>query len=325
MAGLAPRFEDALGQSLRRLDVGHAFSAYKELASPFGFRFPRTDAVAGFHMVFGGRSWLAPELGAGRWLHAGDIALLPHGTGHAIMDRPGTPTVPYQQVPALAPRGEHAMLCGIYRFGAGGLDPVLALLPPVVHVPARQVTASPAFGAVLGALREEVSGARPGHDAVVTSLVDAAFVYIVRSWFAEHDPVDGTAPPSGDAAGRGRAPTVEGPWITALRDRGLSRSLAVIHAEPASPWTVDKLAKLARMSRAAFARRFTQLIGVSPLAYVAARRLDLAARLLRETDQPLGVIAASVGYESEFALGRAFKRSRDIAPGRYRASHRKRA
>lgn len=306
MPALAPRFEDALGQSLRRLDVGHAFSAYKELASPFGFAFPRTDAVAGFHMVFGGRGWLAPEVGDGRWLHAGDIALLPHGTGHALMDRPGSPTVPYQQWPAHAPRGEHAMLCGIYRFGAGGLDPVLALLPPVVHLPANLVTASPAFGAVLGALREEVSGARPGHDAVVTSLVDAAFVYIVRSWFAEQDPV-------------------EGAWLAALRDRGMSRSLAAIHAEPASPWTVDKLAKLARMSRASFARRFTQLIGVSPLAYVAARRLDLAARLLRETDQSLGTIAASVGYESEFALSRAFKRSRDIAPGRYRTSQRRAA
>ncbi len=306
MATPAPRFEDALGQSLRRLDVGHAFSSYKELARPFGIGFPRTDAVAGFHMVFGGSSWLAPEHGAGRWLHTGDIALLPHGAGHAIMDRPTSPVIPYYEVPAVVPRGEHALLCGVYKFGPGGLDPVLALLPQVVHIPARQIAASPGFGAVLGALREEVSGARPGHDAVVSSLVDAAFVYIVRSWFAEQDPI-------------------EGAWVSALHDRDLSRSLALIHADPASPWTVDKLAKLARMSRAAFARRFTQQVGTSPLAYVAARRIDLAARLLRETAQPLGEIAAAVGYESEFALGRAFKRARNVAPGRYRASHRRRA
>jgi AraC-like DNA-binding protein len=305
MARPALRFEDALGQALRRLDVGHAFSAYKEMASPFGWRYPKTDTTAGFHMVFAGRSWLAPEQGPGRWLLAGDIALLPHGAGHAIMDRPTTPTIPYHATAPKPAPGEHALLCGTYRFGAGGVDPVLALLPQVVHLTARQIEAAPGFAAVLGALREEVRGARPGHDAVVSSLVDAVFIHIVRTWFAEQDPIDG-------------------PWLSALSDRGLAHSLALIHADPAEAWTVDKLAKLARMSRASFARRFTQRIGTSPLAYVAARRLDLAARLLRETDQPLGEIASAVGYESEFALGRAFKRSRNVAPGRYRTSHRRR-
>jgi AraC-like DNA-binding protein len=305
MPVLAPGFEDALGHSLRSLGVGHASSVYKELAGPFGIEFPRTDAVAGFHMVFGGSCWLAPEAGPGRWLHDGDIALLPHGAGHALLDRPGSPTVPYHQLPARLPRGDHALLCGSYRFGAGGLDPVLALLPQVVHIPARKVRDSPAFTAVLDALRAEAGGERPGHDAVIGSLVDAAFVYIVRAWFADQDPV-------------------EAPWLGALSDRGLSRSLAGIHARPADRWTVAKLARLARMSRASFARRFTQRVGTTPLAYVAARRLDLAARLLRDTDQPLGEIAAAVGYESEFALSRAFKRSRDLAPGRYRASSRRR-
>jgi AraC-like DNA-binding protein len=302
-ARIAPRFEDALGQSLRRLDVGHAFSHYQELARPFGVSFPATGASAGFHMVFAGRCWLSLDGGPGRWLQVGDVALMPHGSGHAIMDRPGSPTVPYHQASAHARRGDHALLCGSYRFGADGLDPVLALLPQVVHVQARRVTATPGFGAVLSALREEVSGARPGHDAVVSSLVDAAFVHIVRSWFADEDPVDGA-------------------WLTALRDPGLSRSLAGIHASPRERWTVEKLAELAGMSRAVFARRFTQRVGITPLAYVAARRLDLAARLLRETDEPLGAIATAVGYESEFALGRAFKRSRHIAPGRYRARQR---
>lgn len=305
MQGLAPRFEDALGHSLRSLAVGQASSVYKELAGPFGIRFPRTDSVAGFHMVFGGSCWLAPEDGPGRWLHVGDIALMPHGAGHAILDRPGSLAVPYHELPAQLPRGDHALLCGNYRFGVGGLDPVLALLPQVVHIPAHKVREAPAFGAVLDALRGEVGGARPGHAAVISSLVDAAFVYIVRAWFADQEPVDA-------------------PWLSALGDRGLSRSLASIHASPAERWTVARLAKLARMSRASFARRFTQRVGTTPLAYVAARRLDVAARLLRETDQPLGEIAAAVGYESEFALSRAFKRSRDLAPGRYRAGFRRR-
>jgi transcriptional regulator GlxA family with amidase domain len=125
----------------------------------------------------------------------------------------------------------------------------------------------------------------------------------VRSWLSNQDPVDAR-------------------WLNALRDPGLSRTLANIHAHPGTRWTVEKLAELAGMSRAAFARRFTQLVGASPLAYVTSRRLDLAARLLRDSDQQLGEIAAAVGYESEFAMSRAFKRSRNVAPGRYRAMQR---
>ena len=306
MVALAPELEDALGQSLRTLSVGHARSVYKELAEPFGVRFPATAAIAGFHMVFGGRCWLELDSGAGRWLEVGDLALVPHGAGHAVMGRPGSATVPVEQLPADPPPGPHALLCGNYRFGAGGLDPVLALLPALVHVPARQVSASPGFAAVLHALREEVRATHPGHAAVVSSLVDAAFVYIVRAWFAGQEPID-TA------------------WLGALGDRGLARALASIHTQPGAPWTVARLAQLARMSRAVFARRFVARVGQTPLAYVAARRLDLAARLLRETEQSLGQIATAVGYESEFALSRAFKRARDVAPGRYRKLHSRRA
>lgn len=306
MDTLAPRLEDALGHALRSHSVGHAFAAYKDMGGPFGIHFPTTDVTAVFHMVVSGRCWLAPDHGAGRWLHAGDIALMPRGAGHAIMSQPGMPTVSHLDVERHPPPGDLGMLCGSYRFGASGLDPVLALLPPIVYVSARQVHGTPAFVAVLGALGDEARSGRPGHDAVVSSLVDAAFVYIVRSWFADQEPIEGS-------------------WLTALRDPGLSRSLASIHAQPAAPWTVTRLAKLARMSRASFARRFTELVGTSPLAYVTARRLDLAAQLLRETDQPLGEIASEVGYESEFALSRAFKRSRDMAPGRYRATHQRRS
>lgn len=295
--------EDALGQSLRRLAVGHAQSGYNELTAPWGVSFPGGGGSAGFHMVFAGRCYLETDGGARQWLGAGDVVLLPHGSGHWIADRPETRPVALSTIKGSVRGGPNALLCGTYKFGAGVRDPVLALLPELVHVPAAQVRELPGFLAVLAALREEVAAGLPGHAAVVSSLVDASFVYIVRAYLANQDPVDAN-------------------WLGALRDPGLSRCLTAIHSSPRGPWTVAQLAAIARMSRAAFARRFTQLVGASPLAYVAARRLEQAARLLREGDQPLGEIASAVGYESEFALGRAFKRERGVAPGRYRAQHR---
>lgn len=299
----ATPLEDALGQSLRRLAVGHAQSGYNELAAPWGVSFPAGGGTAGFHMLFTGRGYLETDSGARQWLAAGDIVLLPRGSGHRIADRPQTPTVPLSSVKSTVRGGPTAILCGTYKFGTGARDPVLALLPELVYVPASQVRELPGFLAVLAALREEVAAERPGHASVVSSLVDASFVYLVRAYLANQDPMDAH-------------------WLSALRDPGLSRCLTAIHSNPRGPWTVAKLAATARMSRAVFARRFTQLVGASPLAYVAARRLEQAARLLRESEQPLGEIAGAVGYESEFALSRAFKRERGVAPGRYRARHR---
>jgi AraC-like DNA-binding protein len=304
-----PDLEDALGQSVRRLAAGYATAVFNELAAPWGLHFPTSSAVAGFHLACAGGVWIAPERGAELWLAPGDLVLFPFGSGHRICDQPDSPVVPYAQAkPAVGP-ATHALLCGAYKLGGGAgaeatlEDPLLAMLPQAVHVRAQQIAATPAFAAVLAALREEASSNRPGRDAVITSLVGAAFVYIVRSWLEGRD-----------EAGHG--------WIGAPRDPRMTRTLAAIHAGPAERWTVEKLAEIARMSRASFARRFTQLVGETPLAYVAARRLDLAARLLRESEQQLGEIAATVGYESEFALSRAFKRSRNVAPGRYRAMYR---
>jgi AraC-like DNA-binding protein len=317
-----PLMEDALSQSLRRLSMGPVSSIVSRLAPPWGVHFPTSSAVAGFHRVCEGRVWLAPDRGGGMWLEAGDLVLFPFGAGHVICDQPGSPAIPYHQVRAAAGPTTHELLCGAYKLGASRLDvssdPVLAMLPDMVCVRAARVEATPGFATLLGNLREEVHATRPGRDAVIGSLVGATFIYLVRSWLASRDAL--ASSPVAVAEAAEAAP--ESRWITAPRDPRLSRALAAIHVNPAERWSVEKLAEIAKMSRASFARRFAQLVGATPLAYVAARRLDLAARLLADSDQQLGEIAAAVGYESEFALSRAFKRSRNLPPGKYRALHR---
>jgi AraC-like DNA-binding protein len=126
-------------------------------------------------------------------------------------------------------------------------------------------------------------------------------LYILRAWF-EGQPARGEA----------------GGWAAALSDLAVSTALQAVHQDPAGPWTVESLGREAGMSRAAFAARFTALVGRPPLAYLTWWRMTTAARLLRDSDAGLAEIAARVGYSSEYAFGTAFKRAYGTAPGRYR-------
>jgi AraC-like DNA-binding protein len=107
-------------------------------------------------------------------------------------------------------------------------------------------------------------------------------------------------------------------WLAGLRDRFVARALTLMHARPAHPWTVEDLAREAGMSRSALAQRFTDLLGAPPMQYLAQWRLQLAAQQLRLTDRPLAVVAEDVGYESEAAFNRAFKREFGAPPATWR-------
>jgi AraC-like DNA-binding protein len=156
--------------------------------------------------------------------------------------------------------------------------------------------------AMVELLGDELETQPPGAAAVTPSLVDALLVYMLRAWLAD----------SANAEG----------WSAALADPVIARALAAIHAEPARPWTVEQLAVTARLSRAAFARRFTALIGEPPLTYLTRWRMATAARMLRETDKTLHQLAAAIGYGSAFAFAKAFRREYASTPGDYRLASR---
>jgi AraC-like DNA-binding protein len=129
------------------------------------------------------------------------------------------------------------------------------------------------------------------------------FVRILHAWLTAHDQ--------------------PGPsWLGALRDDQIGTALARLHAHPGRPWTTEAIAAEAAMSRAAFARRFTGLVGEAPLAYLTRWRLNLAARRLRDTDEPIAAVAGQVGYGSEYSFSRAFTRFHGQPPGRYRRQSR---
>jgi AraC-like DNA-binding protein len=195
------------------------------------------------------------------------------------------------------------LICGEFTFEHDRPHPVLSLLPPLLHVPAAPAQGPGELGTVVHLLATELAQPRPGSDAVVTHLADVLFVHILRAWL--------------------RAQDQQGPsWLGALRDCQVGAALARLHARPDFPWTVESIAAEVAMSRAAFARRFTRLVGEAPLVYLTRWRLNLAARRLRVTDDPIAAVAGQVGYGSEYSFSRAFTRYHGQPPGRYRRQSR---
>jgi AraC-like DNA-binding protein len=161
------------------------------------------------------------------------------------------------------------------------------------------VAPSAELGSAVGLLAAELRRPGLGTDAAVPALLETVLIYLLRHWY--------------DAR-----PAAATGWAAALRDPVVGAALRALHEEPGRPWTVASLAAHAGRSRAPFAGRFTALVGRPPLGYLTWWRMTLAARLLRDTDATVAVIAHRVGYRSEFAFATAFRRHHGSAPGRYR-------
>ncbi|MGP3955405.1 AraC family transcriptional regulator [Nonomuraea sp. 3N208] len=302
---------DVLSDMLAIMRTGRPRSVRIEWHAPWGQRFPSAPGSAGFQVVLQGSCWLLPPDGAPVALSVGDVLFFPHGHGYALADSPAT-SVAEPQCDPLAEGGlfESAsvagsgpatvLLCGGYQLDAARAHPVLRELPELIHLPA-QLGLHSELRAAVDLLGAEIRQPRLGADTIVSSLLDMLLLYILRARF---DADNGQCELTG--------------WALALSDPSISAALGAMHRDPAHPWTVAELAGRAGLSRAAFARRFTTLVGQPPLAYLTWWRLATAARLLQESDAPLGEISARVGYGSEFAFANAFKREYGLAPGRYR-------
>ncbi|MFF6790346.1 cupin domain-containing protein [Streptomyces filamentosus] len=275
--------------------------------------------TAGFHLVAEGVCWLRTAGRPPLRLVPGDVVLLPRGAHHELVGAPDAEAVRYADLEAAHPPGRGGVLdlggdgpvvrivCGKFTYeGEAGQHPVLAALPEIIHVPG--LSADAELQGTIRLIAAETSGRRPGAQALATRLTDVLFVQVVRAWLELLDGEDGGS--HGEEVGPS--------WLTALRDPRIGSALSLMHDEPQRSWTVEGLARAVTMSRPAFARQFKELVGSSPLAYLARLRIDRAARMLRDTDELVSDIAQAVGYTSEFAFSRAFSRQHGIAPGRYR-------
>jgi len=148
----------------------------------------------------------------------------------------------------------------------------------------------------------ETAAMRPGGETIVTRLADILVIQAIRSWLASN-------------------PTAHTGWLGAIRDERIGPALTLMHREPTKNWTVGSLADAVSMSRSAFSARFTERVGKSPLQYLTHWRMQLAGTWLREQDITLAECAGRLGYESEAAFSRAFKRVVGVAPGTWKKRH----
>ncbi len=292
---------DPLSTILRSVRLRSSILSRAELVPPFGVSTRGAPGVALFHAVLEGRAVLKHR--SESWpLSAGDVALLTRGSPHEITDRAGTPSTPLASLASREVGGVRIVrqggvdgpttrvLCGQFHLDHVAASQFLALLPEVL-------LASPeSVGATLSLLDAELASLRSGSAAVLTRLCDVLFVELVRGAVVREE--------------RG--------WVAALSDPGIAKALALIHQEPSAPWDTASLAARVGLSRTRLYERFTKLVGEPPARYVAKWRVFVAADELRQRDASAGELATLVGYASEEAFSRVFKRHLGMSPRAYR-------
>ncbi|HEX8777098.1 MAG TPA: AraC family transcriptional regulator [Rhodanobacter sp.] len=269
---------------------------------------PQPQAPPGqvpYHVVLAGAGLL--EVGrARRPFVAGDLVLFPRGAAHTMRHADGAtltfaevrrPLGRVIEVASEAPHSDFDVLCGTFELGQHHAL-LLQALPDVVHLHTQGRDDYAGLQALMRSMRHESLQASPGGDAVIAHLSAALFTLVVRTLMEEG----------------GLQPGL----LALLTDARVAPALAAVIAAPAEPWTLERLAGVSRMSRASFARHFAGLSPATPMDVVTALRMDLAARLLRETPRSIESIGEACGYTARAAFGQAFKRVHGTSPAAYR-------
>jgi AraC-like DNA-binding protein len=313
---------DALSEALNSVRMTGAIFFHAECSAPWGFAAPRmgkvahylapgTERLVGYHLVMEGKAVVRFDGMPEFTVNAGDIVIVPHGDPHTVTN--GSPTSLIDSGKSL--EGYLAGTLNSMRLGGGGevtrfvcgffgcerhADRLfLAGLPPVIQIHIRG-DASGAWleNSILHLVSEAASG-RPGSTVLLSKMAEALFVETLRRYMEQLPPED---------IG----------WLAGARDPVVGGVLALMHRRPFHPWTMETLAAEVGASRSVVAERFTRLLGEPPLGYLARWRLQRAATLLGTTRRAVIQVADEVGYSSEAAFNRAFKREFGVPPAQYR-------
>ena len=281
---------------------------------------PGSEHVMEFHVVLSGACWAAAVGGQPVHLVAGDLVIFAHGDAHVVSSAPGMRAQPNaegyferqgQRVPFRlhldacevdvdtvdSSQGDTILVCGFLGCDLRPFNPLIASLPRLLHL-----RSSDGQDWAVQCMRQaaaESTNRRPGAAAMLERLSEMMFIDAMRRYL--------------------RALPEDSPgWLAGLRDRFVGRALTLLHAAPEQPWTVEELGQRVGLSRSALHERFAALIGQAPMQYLAHWRIQVAAALLRDTAFTVAAVAQQVGYESEAAFARAFKRLVGQPPAAWR-------
>ena len=314
---------DVLSDVLRAVRLTGAVYFDFELSSPWVAEAPPSRSIAAlvmpgaqrvieYHVIARGTCW-GHAIGADPIrLNEGDLIVFPQGDPHVLSSAPGLRATPDMSMFA---RPTTALPL-VYELGGGGpervrivccflgcderpFNPLLTALPAVIHLsPTGDQAMTGWLTTLLNIAVRESGSSRAGTENVLARLAELMFVEAIRRFIE-------TLPPA------------ETGWLAGLRDPVVGQALSAVHAEPAAEWTVERLARLVGVSRSVFAERFVDMVGEPPMQYLALWRMQLASRLLVEGGH-VAEVAARVGYDSEAAFSRAFKKLVGQAPATWR-------
>lgn len=275
--------------------------------SPWGLEIEKTDN-ASFHIIEQGECWLQMDsLSEPKKLVAGDILVLPHGTKHQISDQPDSKCLNGQDAvkriisgdnPFVGSQEKLNILCGYFEYAYDQQLPFLKALPEVIHLTRAEREKICRLDTVLTLIVIEVSIEQPGKSAIVDRITEVLFIQVIRAYIQLQNHGNN--------------------YLAALNDKQIAKALTGIHQNPEQDWTVESLASTAGMSRSAFANRFNELVGETPMKYLLAQRMQLAKQQIATTKDSLFNIAEQVGYSSDSSFKKAFKRFFNETPASFR-------
>lgn len=304
--------KDLLSDLLRTVRVEGSTYYRAELRGAFGIGLGPSQSQARFHLALSGAGYLAlPDQSRGTHFGAGDVVLVMRGAPHVLCDRPGRPVIDLDDVKKRASfqpgqvlrhgqgRAALTVVCGEVSFAGDRIHPVLDALPGLLHARRAPENDPGEMQGLLALIDRETSAAQPGWMAIVDRLSAAVFIQVLRAWL-------------------GRQPDTLSVFA-AMRDPLIGRAVGALHRDLARAWTLADLARVARMSRTRFSARFREVVGATPLRYLARCRIAAARELLAERELSIAQIAERVGYHRQAAFGKAFRELTGQSPGAYRA------
>jgi len=305
-------FMDALSRLLALYPLRTALEVRCHFAAPWVIDHGAVSAgMVPYHILISGQAWV--ELGATSpiALQAGDVVVFPHGAGHKLLTEnaaQATPQVVSHDEQAIAVRSNSGtgpvsdVLCGQFEFDSAAGGVLLRALPDMILVRTAERADFAGLASLIAMLRAESETLRPGAATVLAQLSSALFALVMRAWLEQTD-----LPPG---------------LFALMADRRLQVVLQAVLAAPAEDWTVEKMAQQCHMSRATFVRQFTRVAGATPAAVLLQIRMAQATLWLQQGVRSTGDIGADVGYRSEAAFNRVFKRHVGVTPGSLRRGSR---